>query len=52
MVPPTLYLALSMVEKEEKTERRALMREHQCNEPEVAVLVARKMDVVRRLQLT
>ncbi|MBD2806979.1 hypothetical protein ABLB84_09245 [Xenorhabdus szentirmaii] len=38
-----------MTEKEEKAERRALMREHQCSELESAKLVARKMDIVRGL---
>ncbi|WP_426576190.1 conjugative transfer ATPase [Xenorhabdus stockiae] len=51
VVPPSLYLALGMTEKEEKAERRALMREHQCNELEAAVLVARRMDVARGLQV-
>nr|WP_267903192.1 hypothetical protein [Xenorhabdus nematophila] len=40
-----------MTEKEEKAERRALMREHQCSELEAAVLVARKMDVTRGLRI-
>ncbi|PHM64174.1 conjugative transfer ATPase [Xenorhabdus stockiae] len=52
VVPPSLYLALGMTEKEEKAERRALMREHQCNELEAAVLVARRMDLARGLKLT
>ncbi|MBD2785969.1 conjugative transfer ATPase, partial [Xenorhabdus sp. DI] len=51
VVPPSLYLALGMTEKEEKAERRALMREHQCSELEAAVLVARKMDVARGLKV-
>ncbi|MCP9269682.1 conjugative transfer ATPase [Xenorhabdus sp. XENO-1] len=49
VVPPSLYLALGMTEKEEKAERRALMREHQCSELEAAMLVARKMDIARGL---
>ncbi|PHM47344.1 conjugative transfer ATPase [Xenorhabdus sp. KK7.4] len=49
VVPPSLYLALGMTEKEEKAERRTLMREHQCSELEAAVLVARKMDIGRGL---
>jgi hypothetical protein len=49
-VPPSLYLALGMTEKEEKAERRALIREHQCSELDAAVLVARKMDVTRGLK--
>ncbi len=52
VVPPSLYLALGMTEKEEKAERRALMREHQCSELEAAVLVARKMNVARGLKQT
>ncbi|MDC9581629.1 conjugative transfer ATPase [Xenorhabdus sp. PR6a] len=51
VVPPSLYLALGMTEKEEKAERRALMREHQCSELEAAVLVARKMDIARGLKI-
>ncbi|PHM55878.1 conjugative transfer ATPase [Xenorhabdus sp. KK7.4] len=51
VVPPSLYLALGMTEKEEKAERRALMREHQCSELEAAVLVARRMDMARGLKL-
>ncbi|MDC9589450.1 conjugative transfer ATPase [Xenorhabdus sp. XENO-10] len=51
VVPPSLYLALGMTEKEEKAERRALMRAHQCSELEAAVLVARKMDIARGLRL-
>ncbi|MDC9589550.1 conjugative transfer ATPase [Xenorhabdus sp. XENO-10] len=51
VVPPSLYLALGMTEKEEKAERRALMCEHQCSELEAAVLVAEKMDIVRGLQI-
>ncbi|SFN78685.1 conjugative transfer ATPase [Xenorhabdus japonica] len=51
VVPPSLYLALGMTEKEEKAERRALMRAYQCSELEAAVLVARKMDIARGLHL-
>ncbi|WP_340617109.1 conjugative transfer ATPase [Xenorhabdus entomophaga] len=50
VVPPSLYLALGMTEKEEKAERRAIMREHQCSELEAAVLVAIRMDVARGLK--
>lgn len=50
VVPPSLYLALGMTEKEEKAERWALMREHQCSELEAAVLVAKRMDEVRGLK--
>lgn len=46
-VPPSLYLALGMTEKEEKAERRQLMTEHNCSELEAAFHVARKLDRAR-----
>jgi len=46
-VPPSLYLALGMTEKEEKAERRQLMNEHHCSELEAAFYVARKLDKAR-----
>jgi len=46
-VPPSLYLALGMTEKEEKAERRQLMNEHNCTELEAAFYVARKLDKAR-----
>ncbi|HFF4095528.1 TPA: conjugative transfer ATPase [Escherichia coli] len=49
VVPPSLYLALGMTEKEEKAERRALMKVHQCSELEAAFHVARKLDGLRGL---
>ncbi|EPE9224496.1 conjugative transfer ATPase [Escherichia coli] len=49
VVPSSLYLALGMTEKEEKAERRALMKEHQCSELEAAFHVARKLDGLRGL---
>ncbi|HGM7842612.1 TPA: conjugative transfer ATPase [Serratia marcescens] len=48
-VPPSLYLALGMTEKEEKAERRALMQEFGCNELEAARKVAQKLDRLRGL---
>nr|WP_244323846.1 MULTISPECIES: conjugative transfer ATPase [Mixta] len=48
-VPPSLYLALGMTEKDEKAERRKLMREHNCSELEAAKWVARKLDRLRGL---
>ncbi|EKP2118858.1 conjugative transfer ATPase [Salmonella enterica] len=48
-VPPSLYLALGMTEKEEKAERRALMREYHCSELDAAKLIARKLDRLRGL---
>ncbi|MGP3591460.1 conjugative transfer ATPase [Vagococcus sp. WN89Y] len=49
VVPPSIYLALGMTEKEEKAERRTLMKAHQCSELEAAFLVARKLDRLRGL---
>jgi len=46
-VPPSLYLALGMTEKEEKAERRSIMNEHQCSELEAAFHVARRLDESR-----
>ncbi|CAI1818472.1 Type IV secretory pathway, VirB4 components [Serratia proteamaculans] len=48
-VPPSLYLALGMTEKEEKAERRALMQEFGCSELEAAHKVAQKLDRLRGL---
>lgn len=48
-VPPSLYLALGMTEKEEKAERRALMHEFGCSELEAARKVAQKLDRLRGL---
>ncbi len=48
VVPPSLYLALGMTEKEEKAEQWALMREHQCSELGAEMSVARKMDIIAR----
>ncbi|EJW5741592.1 hypothetical protein OCJ68_004547, partial [Escherichia coli] len=42
-------LALGMTEKEEKAERRVLMKAHQCSELEAAFHVARKLDRLRGL---
>ncbi|QTL39115.1 conjugative transfer ATPase [Xenorhabdus budapestensis] len=48
-VPPSLFLALGMTEKEEKAERRELMKKHNCSELEAAFLVAAKLDKARGL---
>lgn len=48
-VPPSMYLALGMTEKEEKAERRALMQEFGCSELEAARKVAQKLDRLRGL---
>lgn len=50
-VPPSLYLALGMTEKEEKAERRAIMNEFTCSELEAAFHVARRLDLSRGIQL-
>ncbi|MEH4661154.1 conjugative transfer ATPase [Phytobacter diazotrophicus] len=46
-VPPSLYLALGMTEKEEKAERRAIMTELNCSELDAAYEVARRLDIGR-----
>ncbi|MCS6715156.1 conjugative transfer ATPase [Proteus terrae] len=46
-VPPSLYLALGMTEKEEKAERKALMIEHGISELEAAKQIAERLDKVR-----
>lgn len=43
-VPPSLYLALGMTEKDEKAQRRKLMKTHQCSELEAVFMVARNLD--------
>lgn len=43
-VPPSLYLALGMTEKDEKAQRRELMKTHQCSELEAVFMVARNLD--------
>ncbi len=48
-VPPSLYLALAMTEKDEKFERRKLMREHGITEVEAAMRVADRLDQKRGL---
>jgi len=50
-VPPSLYLALSMTEKDEKAERRALMKASGCSELEAAYKVAQKLDRLRGLEI-
>ncbi|WP_263064739.1 conjugative transfer ATPase [Dickeya dadantii] len=46
-VPPSLYLALGMTEKEEKAERRELMQQFNCSELDAAFRVAKRLDVAR-----
>lgn len=49
-VPPSLYLALAMTEKDEKVERADIMKERKCSEVEAAIEVARRMDVARGIK--
>ncbi|WP_219495319.1 conjugative transfer ATPase [Proteus terrae] len=46
-VPPSLYLALGMTEKEEKAERKELMVEHGISELEAAKRIAVRLNEVR-----
>lgn len=48
-VPPSLYLALGMTEKEEKAERRQIMDEYGCSELDAALRVAEMLDCKRGL---
>ncbi|PQK76484.1 conjugative transfer ATPase [Pantoea ananatis] len=48
-VPPSLFLALGMTEKDEKAERRAIMDEFNCTELEAVFHVARRLDESRGL---
>ncbi|BFI65249.1 conjugative transfer ATPase, PFL_4706 family protein [Yersinia pseudotuberculosis] len=50
-VPPSLFLALGMTEKEEKAARKALMIEHDISELAAAKLVAQKLDMARGIGL-
>ena len=46
-VPPSLYLALAMTEKEEKAERSALMNQHDISEVDAAIMVSKTLDKAR-----
>lgn len=46
-VPPSLYLALGMTEKDEKAARRALMVEHGISELDAAKHIAHQLDIAR-----
>jgi conjugative transfer ATPase len=46
-VPPSVYLALAMTEKEEKAERSALMIKHKISEVDAAIMVGANLDKVR-----
>ncbi|MEW5107391.1 conjugative transfer ATPase [Morganella morganii] len=51
-VPPSLYLALGMTEKEEKAARRELMIKHGISELEAAKRVARELDKGRGIEVS
>lgn len=51
-VPPSLYLALGMTEKEEKAARRELMIKHGSSELEAAKRVARELDKGRGIEVS
>ena len=44
VVVPAKTLALAMTEKNEKAQRRDLMKQHNCSELEAAYLVARRLE--------
>ncbi|NOU22200.1 MAG: conjugative transfer ATPase [Methyloglobulus sp.] len=46
-VPPAIALALGMTEKEEKAQRAALMKKHNCSELEAVFKVAEQISVKR-----
>lgn len=52
IVPPSLFLALAMTEKDEKAERMNLMKEFGINELQAAMKVAEKLDTARGLKST
>lgn len=47
VVPPSLYLALAMTEKDEKATRMTLMQENNISELDAAFMVADKLDRLR-----
>jgi len=52
VVPPSLFLALGMTEKDEKAERMALMKAFGMSELDAALKVAEKLDKARGLNAT
>ncbi|QLB13901.1 conjugative transfer ATPase [Bisgaardia hudsonensis] len=50
VVPPSLFLALGMTEKEEKAERKQLMAEFSFSELDAALVVAERIDAARGIQ--
>ncbi|OCG64150.1 conjugative transfer ATPase [Gilliamella sp. wkB18] len=51
IVPPSLFLALAMTEKDEKAERMELMKEHGISELDAAIKVAEKLDKARGIKV-
>lgn len=51
VVPPSLYLALAMTEKDEKAERMELMQKHEISELDAAFMVAEKLDRLRGINV-
>jgi len=49
IVPPSLFLALAMTEKDEKAERMEIMKTNNVSELDAAIEVARRLDVKRGL---
>lgn len=49
-MPPSLNLSLGITEKEEKAERRKLIKQHNCSELEATVIVARQLKTARVLK--
>lgn len=52
VVPPSLFLAMAMTEKDEKAERMAFMQAYGISELDAALKVAEKMDKARGLKTT
>lgn len=46
-IPPSHFLAIAMTEKEEKAERRKLMKEHDITEVQAATMVGENLDKLR-----
>ena len=49
IVPPSLFLALAMTEKDEKAERMEIMKTEGISELSAAIRVAKKLDQLRGL---
>ncbi|MBS9783489.1 MAG: hypothetical protein KGV46_02940, partial [Pasteurella sp.] len=47
-IPPSFVLALAQTDKDEKAERKKLMREHKCSELEVVMMIADNIQEARK----